>query len=239
MIVVAIVARGKAFGVGAAEEVFGKLGKLAGAKQRFAVDDEGRQDFGIGLLARVQVEHEADQRALQLRAIAPVNGEAGSGDFGGPFQVEDAELRAQLPVRLRLEVERPHLAPLLHFHVAALVGSNRDFIAREIRDAREDGPHLLFGLTGTGFELIDARFKGASFVHHGGRILAGLLQPRDLFTQLVTLGLELLGLRDALAAQLIQLAKVTQQGGRILSSIAELLLYGFKVGTNKSQVEHA
>jgi hypothetical protein len=103
VVVVAIFARHETLRVGAAEEVFGKLRELAGSEQRFAVHHEGRQDFGVAVLARVKVEHEADQRALELRAVAPVDGEAGAGNFRRAFQVEDAELRAQFPMWFRLK----------------------------------------------------------------------------------------------------------------------------------------
>ena len=54
VVVVAELAAGDGFGVGvgAAEEVLGKLGQLAGAEERFGVDHEGRQDFGVAVLLR-------------------------------------------------------------------------------------------------------------------------------------------------------------------------------------------
>ena len=38
-------------GIGAAEEVFGELGKLAGAEEALGIDHEGRQHLGIAVLA--------------------------------------------------------------------------------------------------------------------------------------------------------------------------------------------
>ena len=87
------------------EQVGLELGELAGAVHRFGVDQVGRQDFGVAMLAGVQVEHEVHQGAFELGAEIPVESEAGAGDFGGAFQVEDAELLAELPVRLGGEVE--------------------------------------------------------------------------------------------------------------------------------------
>ena len=81
------------------EEVFGKLGQLAGAKERAAVDHGGRQDLGVAVLASVEVEHEGGEGSLEAGALAEVDGEAGAGDFGGAFEVEDAEGLADLPVR--------------------------------------------------------------------------------------------------------------------------------------------
>ena len=47
------------------------FGKLAGAEEAGGIDQEGRQHFGIAVLARMHVEHEIDQRAFQPRARCP------------------------------------------------------------------------------------------------------------------------------------------------------------------------
>ena len=65
----------------------------------------------------MHIEEEIDQRALQLRAQAPVEREAGAGQLGGAFQIEDAERLSQLPVRLGCEVEFRRLAPAPYFLV--------------------------------------------------------------------------------------------------------------------------
>jgi hypothetical protein len=52
----------------------------------------------------VQVEHEADERALQPRACAHVDGEARAAELGGAFEIEDAEGFAEFPVGLGGEV---------------------------------------------------------------------------------------------------------------------------------------
>jgi hypothetical protein len=55
VVVVFELAAGDGFGVGigAAEEVFGELGQLAGAEEGLGVDHEGRQDFGVAVLRGV------------------------------------------------------------------------------------------------------------------------------------------------------------------------------------------
>ena len=82
------------------EQILLELRQLPGAVEARRVDHERRQHFGIAVLARVHVEHEVDQRALQLRAQAPVHREPRAGDLGRALQIEDAELRPQVPVRL-------------------------------------------------------------------------------------------------------------------------------------------
>ncbi len=52
----------------AVEEVFGELGELAGAEEGLGVDQAGRQDFGVAVLAGVEVEHEVGEGALEAGA---------------------------------------------------------------------------------------------------------------------------------------------------------------------------
>ena len=76
---------------------------------------ERRQHFGIAVLARMHVEHEVDEGALQFGAHVPIEREARAGNFGGAFQVEDAQVLAQVPVGLGFEIERGRRAPAADF----------------------------------------------------------------------------------------------------------------------------
>ena len=96
---------GLGIGIGAAEEVLGKLGQLAGAEERLGVDHERRQHFFVAVLLRVQVEHEADERPLQPRPRAHVDRKPRPAQLGRAFEVENAERFADLPVRFGLEIE--------------------------------------------------------------------------------------------------------------------------------------
>ena len=73
-----------------AERVLLELGKLAGAAHRIAVDHKGREHLGIPMLARVGVEEEVDDGALQARAQAAVEGEARAGNLGRSVKVQNA-----------------------------------------------------------------------------------------------------------------------------------------------------
>ena len=74
-------------------------------KRRLGVDHVGRQDFGVAVLAGVEVEHEVGEGALEAGSLAVVDDEAGAGDLGGALEVEDAEALAELPVGEGGEVE--------------------------------------------------------------------------------------------------------------------------------------
>ena len=177
------------------------------------------------MLAGVDIKHEGDKGAFELCSIAPVDGEAGAGDLRCAFEVENAELHAELPVGFGLEAEGGDGSPLFDFDVAALVGADGDFVAGEIGNAGEDGAQLFFRLVGGGFELVHAGFQGAGFFHHSARVLTGLLQPRDFLGEFIALRFQLLGFGDAFPAAVIEPAKISQEGGGILAAVAEFFLY--------------
>ena len=88
-----------------AEEVRRELRELAGPEERGRVHDEGRQDLDVAVLARVHVEEELDERAREERRPALEDREARARDLRGALEVQDAERGAEVPVRLRREVE--------------------------------------------------------------------------------------------------------------------------------------
>ena len=107
------------------EEVFLEFGKLAGGGHGVAVDHERGQHLHVPMLLRMQVEHEAGQGALQTRAGAPIEREAGTGDLGCPLEIKDAQPLADLPVGLGRKSERLRLAPAPDHHVVVFRDSQR------------------------------------------------------------------------------------------------------------------
>src|SRR5258708_24660188 len=69
------------------------------------------------MLARVQIEHEVHQSALEFRAQIPVHGEARPGQLDRTLQIENAEFRAEVPVRLGSEIKFWRSAPTPDFDV--------------------------------------------------------------------------------------------------------------------------
>ena len=82
------------------------FGRLPGAGQRRRVRHERRLDLAIAVLASVQIEHEVDQRPRHPRAGSAQHREPRRCNAHRAFEVEDAERRTEVPVGLRLEVER-------------------------------------------------------------------------------------------------------------------------------------
>ena len=73
------------------------------------------------MLARVQVDHELAERALQPRQRTAQHDEARAGDLRRGGEVHHAERLAQLEMLLRLEAEIARLAVLLQHDVGGLV----------------------------------------------------------------------------------------------------------------------
>src|SRR5262249_37088883 len=73
------------------EEVRLELRQIAGAGQRGGVDEKRRLDLAIAVLARVQIEHEVDERARQPRARAAQHGKARRCDLDRALEIENAE----------------------------------------------------------------------------------------------------------------------------------------------------
>src|ERR1035438_6347023 len=114
------------------EQIGFELGELAGAVHRLGIDHKRRQDFGVAMLASVQVEHEIDQRAFELGAQDPIHGETGARDLGSTFEVEDAEFFAEFPMWLGSEVELRRCSPTADFDIAVGILANGHAGIRQI-----------------------------------------------------------------------------------------------------------
>ncbi len=197
----------------ALEQVFLELGQLAGAEQAAGVHHEGRQHFGVAVLAGVHVEHEVDERALQFGPQVPVEREAGAGDFGGALQVEDAQILAQVPVRLGFEIELGRLRPTRRTSTLSRSDwpTGTDSWGTLGMPARS-----CWNSSSSGLLLIvqpgDLGFPGAHLVLQGRRVAARLAQRADLRALGVHPRLELLGLRDGRAAAPVEFAELVEIG---------------------------
>ena len=97
------------------------FGKLARAGHRLARDHERRDHLGVAVLARVQIQHELDQRALQRRARSEIKREARAGDLAGALEVEDAQPFTDRDVILRREIDDTRRAPAPDFDIGLRV----------------------------------------------------------------------------------------------------------------------
>ena len=80
------------------EHLLLELRQLRGPDQRLGVHDVGRVALGVAVLARVGVEHELRQRAMQRCERAAQEREACAGELRGGREVEQAERLAEVDV---------------------------------------------------------------------------------------------------------------------------------------------
>ena len=85
------------------EHVGFEFRQLRRADQRLGVDDVGRVALGVAVLARLRVEHELRERAVQPREPAAQEREARAGELGRRGEVEQPEAFADVGVVARPE----------------------------------------------------------------------------------------------------------------------------------------
>jgi hypothetical protein len=151
---------------------------------------------GVTVLAGVQVEHEVDERARQPRALAHQHGEPRAGDLRAALEVEDAQLGPEVPVRLRLEVERGGIAHAPHFAVVVGAPADRHARMRDVGNEQQQVPALVLERLERGVLLLDLLAAGAVGVHQRGDVFAGLLPFRHFRGRRVLIALEVLHLDD-------------------------------------------
>ena len=72
-----------------------KFWKLRRPNHAIAPDQKWRTDFKVTMLARVQIEHEIDQRPLQLRARTGETNKPAAAQFRSAFQIEQFQFRSK------------------------------------------------------------------------------------------------------------------------------------------------
>ena len=108
------------------------------------------------MLLGVQVEHEGAEGPLQACPPAEVGGEPGPSQLGAALEVENPQLRADVPVRLRLEVELGQVADHPLDAVRRFVAADRYRFVSDVRNLQLGFDELLFGLRHNAFQTLDA-----------------------------------------------------------------------------------
>ena len=194
-------------GILAMEQVFGELRQLPGSLKARRIDQKRRQHFGVTMLARVDIQHEVDQRPLQLGPQPDVHGEPCARYLGRPLHIQNVQCRPQVPVRLRREVKLRRRSPAADFHVILAASAHRNRLVRNIRDAQQN----LIERRVHRLQLFIQRGDGVANLAHlplaVGRVLTGLAKLRDFGALRVSQSLQLLGFGDGAAALSIQRRK--------------------------------
>ena len=139
-----------------------------------------------------------DQRAREARGRALEHREARARELGAALEVEDAEGRPEIPVRLRREAEVARRAPRALDAVGRFVAAARHGGVRHVRDALLDGREHSVRLVGTLLEGVDLLLER---LHLGERLGRGLPLDRR---ERVAAAAHVLELRDGVAALAVE-----------------------------------
>src|SRR5437773_888548 len=222
--------------LGVAVEVVAELGEVPGADQALALHHRRRVDLDVAVLARVEVEHPGDERALEARARAAQHVEARAGDLDAALEVDDAELRPQVPVRERREIEAARLAHAAHDHVRGLVGTDGHVGVRQVGHLEHAALEVRLGGS-------RGRLGGRDALAHcalrGDRPLAlgRVLQVADRLRGVRPLGAQRLEGVEGLAPAAVGVEQRVHLGRRE-AHLCELGLHALRLGADQADVEH-
>ena len=157
--------------------------------------------------------------------------------FAAALEVEDAELGAEVPVRLRLEVEATRLADHALDPIGALVGAPRHRLVRQVGQAQLDRGELPIDDAHARVELADLSLERGDRGDRFGGILATRLEPADRLTGLVAAPLELLQPGQRLSPLEIEAAPRFERRG-LLAPIREATRHALGIATEQISGEH-
>ena len=139
--------------------------------------------------------------ARDSRAPAPIRTANRAPDIlRRPLEVEDAERGPEVPVRLRLEVERRAARPTRRTsRLSAALAPDRHARVRQVRQRQQPRAALLLDRVELGLELLDLLAALAVGREDGARVAPLPLRARDLVAGRVLLALQPLDLAESAA----------------------------------------
>ncbi|MOA08529.1 hypothetical protein D3C78_1283030 [compost metagenome] len=196
--------------LGHGEHVVLELGQLARAVQGGCVDAVWRIALGIAVRARLQVQHELRQRAVQAGNGAAHEREARARQLGGHVEIQ-AQRFADGDVVARLERKRGRVAvstrftrqPAADLDVVVSGFAQGHTGVRQVRHRHQQVVKRRLQGGQLFFQLLQANRHRLRFRHDGAGVFALGLELTDLLGQRVAAGLQGLGFGlDGLAAGL-------------------------------------
>ena len=214
-----------------------ELGQLTRAKHGLTLDDDGRPPL-LKATAGVRVKEEVDEGTLKTGAGATENGKAATGELVAALEIEDVEVGAQVPVRLKVEVELARGAPTTALDVLVLVLAVRRGLARDVGKVSHKVVLLLLESGAALGQTVNLLVDGAHGLLGGlGLVLLALLhQGADLLGLGITRGLELLDLGDDGTALVVELEELLSIPRRL--AVGHGGIDGIGVLANKLDIKH-
>ncbi len=180
--------------VGDLVEIFLEFGKLAGAIKGVAAHHDGRGNFEIPFLQRMDIEHESAQRPLQPGDLAAGHDKARPRQLRRRREIHQAEGLAQLVMLLRLEIEGAGIANPAQLGILRLIGPVRHIGVQNIRQPAEGGVKLRLQFSLSRFQILRAAFQLRHLADQRIGITAGRLGLADLLRRRIAPRLQFLHL---------------------------------------------
>ena len=221
------------------EEVGLELRQVAGAQQGGGVHQVRRIDLGVAVFARMQVEHEVDERAHHARAFAQRDGETRAGHARRAFEVENAQFDREVVVRpcgvksKTRGVPQRRTSTLSSADAPTGTDSCGRFgmVSRMLR-------RFASRSSSCGFELLDllaAGLVGREDVRH---VFAGLLGSRHRVAGAVLVAFQVLDLGNQLPPFGVQGGQTVEFGLHLRAALRQFLADDIQVVSHKGRIEH-
>ncbi len=120
------------------EEIATKFRQLAGTVQRVLVNQVRHVVLDIAVLFGMQIDHELTQGAVQAGNLPLHYHKAGAGQLNRRGKVEAFSHLAQRDVIAYFKIKLTWLTPAAHFHVFAVVFTERHTVVRQVRQGQRD-----------------------------------------------------------------------------------------------------
>jgi hypothetical protein len=168
-----------------------------------------------------------------------VKREARAGDLGAALEVDHAEGRTKVPVRLRREREHRRRADTPHLGVVGRAPADRHGRVRHVRDRLQAAVAALLDGLELRFDLLDVlRALPVRFLDLR-RVEALALGARHLVARGVLLALETFQVGDEAPPARFERRQFLQLGGQIHPAPLQRAANAFEVVSEKRGIEHA
>ena len=213
--------------------------ELARATTGVAVDEVRGDEFFISG-GTGPVEDELDEGTLELGALAPVHGEACSGDFHAGLEVDETVLIGQFPMRLGRIAQIGFGAFFIDDFVVGVRLPCGNAVVRAVGQFEQGGFLLLDEGLLLLVQFVDALLEFADLcaARLGFRFLPGFEQVSDFPTGRILLGLEVVDLLLGGAALQVELEDAVEQGSGIESALGKGGLDGIAVVAEGLKGQH-
>jgi hypothetical protein len=170
--------------------------------------------------------------------LAHQHGEPRAGDLRAALEIEDAQLGPEVPVRLRLEVERGSIAHTPDFAVVVSAPADRHARMRDVGNQQQQVAALVLECLERGVLLLDLLAAAAVGVYQRGDVFAGLLPFRHVGCRRVLIALEVFHLDDERATAFVERAQRVEQRIGIHAAVDERRADEVVVVSDERGVEH-